>query len=355
MVDHKLLRHSVTQFPAALLTVCLMVNRGRGSTMARVKNICRPGLGPRKTTNLPIATFGKRPGHPSSRTVRINCPICELELSRANLSRHIKRVHPASRTRVDIAHPDEGVATSNFTHPDEGVATSNFIQPDDVGDATSNFIQPDDVGVATPNFTSHVQPDEPLKLVIQLPAVERALNSVSGGPCFTNSASRASPGGPSDRSPLTGHLPTTPAEEDRDRCLARLYSKRMANGIRGRLPYDHTALLLETAKDLSLRTELRSIMEQAGLVLQTNEEYELSLRRGGAQPVSPRPAATASRVEDPGLPVGTQTEFSSTSSPVVSQVPPPFVCSTTFQEGQPQSLSLNTGGVWGIQITPYRL
>ena len=301
--------------------------------MARVKNTLRRELG--EAVGLPRAKF------PVTRTVQTvaTCSECGKAVRRSNLARHVRNRHARGR----------------------GVQSG--------------------VGSPATSFQLSESPREGLKLKIRLPAVDRRLKDL-----------RASSS--EDEEELTRCLPPTPGDEDElYRELAKLYAARVPRSVPSALTYEQTKTLLAVAREEELRKDLKEVMLSAGLVLRSQQEWQQELEAAEArgrdqmnqQPTrmtSPPPvldrvpsegtASPASQpaVEEVGL-VSAPSSASSTAvlnvppppAPVVPPVPstqqpvsvPPLFISSHFEEGQPQVITLHSGGSWGIKIVPCQM
>ena len=295
--------------------------------MARVKNAL-----PRVEiagTKLPRAKF--EVGKISKQR---QCPECGKSVRKGNLARHVRARHSA----VEVGGAGDVV-------PDAGVEAI------------------------------------PVSLKVQLPSVRKALRRARS-------------------------LPSTPeSEEERTSQLAKLYSGRVSKPRRDRIGYEMTRKLIALASDTELREELKEVFSQADLLLYTAYEVADLVReaeeRGRRErvdeeaapdtaspsreppeesPVSSSPLQTSEddvtlpeTLAEADLPEAGQdtsvspsetcdsSDSSSVSShPVIeesnlprdipSQVPPLYI-STCFH-GNEQSITIHTGGDFGITVKP---
>ena len=279
--------------------------------MARVKNIFRSQNKILKGTQLPRALWEKKEETPVKKQTK--CLVCGLLLRSGNLSRHMRNQH-LPRDPPSPEPPEVGGVL------ELGVSTS--------APAPSSFL--------TPPVEEAVVP----KLKLKLPAVDRALKK-------RNSVER-------EEEDLR-HLPPTPeTEEDKMRGLAKLYSGRVSRDVRNcALSYTETSSIAEAARDPKKREELVSILASCGYILHSREEQEDLIRaaedRGRCQAMcSPSASSSTPRGDvpdqEPEEPVGTKTAEAQLSTP-------PLLCTSIFKPGEPHTVTIHTGGDWGIKIS----
>ena len=149
------------------------------------------------------------------------------------------------------------------------------------------------------------------------------------------------------------------SEEELLTGLAKLYAARVPLSRKETLiPYRDTVNITAMARDRAKREELKEVFKHAGLLLHSEEELQLILAEAEA-----RGKATVSQ----GCRIHTQEQLDALIQEAetrgreaalrssVSPGRPVVTVTSTHQEGQPQSILINTGGAWGLHIEPVRL
>lgn len=289
--------------------------------MARVKNTHCVSEKRQDETNLSPAVFPRK--RLELKTKLKKCPTCGKVVRASNLARHLKAKHFSG-------------------------------------------VRPVTPGSPTPSITVETSPQDRVKFHVRLPAVTRTIQE--------RVAAREV------REETYEHLPRTPEdEEDLNRQLAKLYSARAAAAEKRKgLSYYQTRALVAVAVDEDIRDEVKEVLRSGGLLLHTQAEWDIAIQeaeergriQATASPVlgslpSPRLAVEA---EGPTGPAGTPRstarlptpEPGTSLGPVTSPAEktfssaPPLVVSSVFKEGEPQVVTVHSGGVWGLRIQPYQ-
>lgn len=196
-------------------------------------------------------------------------------------------------------------------------------------------------------------------------------------------------------------LPSTPEnEEETHRELAKLYAGRVSTpSTEKRLSYEKTKLLMSVAKDPECLGELKEILAQAGLVLQTREERDEDLADAEARGRMLADETISLRCgDDSSCSVGTDLEGVGVCPSPVQEVPPslegscfsdevsvksprvavasegfaanqvlgetagvqatekvqmpPLYVTSSFRSGEAQTVTIHVGKKFGIRVTP---
>lgn len=341
--------------------------------MARTKQVYRSktvGVG---ETNFPRATFAtmEASGLQLVKT-QAQCLECGLVLQKNNLRRHRMNIHgilgPVGSTLVSRetpsaskSIPDEEPGTSMVPSAQSPRQPAGEECPREGGTLSREGSPPRNVNKVLPMYSpvstasssgeesQRASPENPSKMpriVMKFTKSDLGLENISLGggsplkrqgpppdhppPKRAAVATVAKPSAsPAEReaSPRieTAHLPPTPSnEEELTWELARLYSKRTALSkdiYTPKIGYLDTLRVHNLARDLEKRKELKEILAASELLAFTPDELGEYV------------AKTKHTREDQ----------------------PPVVVTSSSLPGEPQKISINTGGVWGMEISLVKL
>ena len=270
--------------------------------MARHKRDLHPEPRGRLVTKLPPRDFRIRP------------PLGHMERMRASQSQgEVTDPYTDSPQHGDVpVSPVFHLSPVRVVSPVCTVSPMSAVSPMSVGSPSVTVSVDKPVAAVLPEATKTIS-EKPLRMVIRLPAIDRALQDKTN--CEQTEGE-------------LGHLPSTPvSEEDFHKQLARLYANRVSAPPKdNHITYKDTTTILAVARDPERRQALKEILDSAGLTLLTHEEHQQLSQRASSPAEPPKP-----------------------------EEPHPLVVSTTHQEGEPQEVSIHMGGSWGIKLTHYKL